>query len=449
MNTYGGSTDAKSKKYISFPNWAKKYKLFKGFRFYPRIPGYSGSNNNSLPFRVGLWQDPGLKFMGVPGAQGPKGDKGVAGRTITGPKGARGAQGPRGNQGKSIQGPRGITGQTGKKGEAGTGLQQKQFQFGGRYIAGDYVFARSNANPDWTSKPTWKDFRQNLLDQGVGLRNASGDSDTLSIDITTHKHLYEVVQNRVTYTWANIARGYVWPISSGGITTNVYIFQSAYNSPNFSQWKKMFLDKEATSMWIAKGNFSAYNEPRNDSDNWTEFKAPRGATGKTGAVGKKGEEGDKGDKGIKGIQGNQGDKGNTGDKGDEGDQGPQGDQGNQGDKGDKGVRGLTGLQGPKGDKGERGEGADVKQYILVNEGIPDMGIRPNECERYGNTLGAPFGVVNDTNAPSGCFASDPGDGSAQMNYNKAKTTQPCGVRYGNGRARCLHEMPFSLVKSYP
>ena len=77
-----------------------------------------------------------------------------------------------------------------------------------------------------------------------------------------------------------------------------------------------------------------------------------------------------------------------------------------------------------------------------------MGINAVECKKYADTLGSQYGIVKDMNAPAGCFGSDPGDGTVEMRFNRAKSTQPCGVSYGFGRAQCLHELPFSLVKTY-
>ena len=87
------------------------------------------------------------------------------------------------------------------------------------------------------TKPPWTKFRQDMLDHGVGLRNASGDTDTLSFNKEKFGYLISVLPAKAS-NWREIkAKGSSWDIG-----TSVYIFQDAYKHksfPWFNIYKKM------------------------------------------------------------------------------------------------------------------------------------------------------------------------------------------------------------------
>ena len=114
--------------------------------------------------------------QGPIGPQGAKGLQGVPGSTGTlgtvgprGPIGEKGLTGAIGPSGKTITGPKGEQGIVGPKGAAGTGLQMKQFAYGQMYNEGDYVFQKSRESDDksmWIAKKTFTSTSMPHLDEG-------------------------------------------------------------------------------------------------------------------------------------------------------------------------------------------------------------------------------------------------------------------------------------------
>ena len=100
---------------------------------------------------------------GPQGDQGPKGDTGDSGpagpqgepgpQGETGPAGPQGEQGPEGPSGpQGLQGETGPEGPPGPQGESGTGLTNRgNWINGAEYLPGDYVFDRSEGDPDVNS----------------------------------------------------------------------------------------------------------------------------------------------------------------------------------------------------------------------------------------------------------------------------------------------------------
>jgi hypothetical protein len=87
------------------------------------------------------------------------------------------------------------------------------------------------------AKPSWKIFRSEMLKQkDVGLRNAGGDTDTLSIGIKSP--LSSILPKKCCYQWGQLFRGIG---GSWNIGSSVYLFQSTYKLSAFPY--QSFLDK--------------------------------------------------------------------------------------------------------------------------------------------------------------------------------------------------------------
>ena len=86
-------------------------------------------------------------------------------------------------------------------------------------------------------KPSWKIFRSEMLKQkDVGLRNAGGDTDTLSIGIKSS--LSSILPKKCCNQWGQLFRGIG---GSWNIGSSVYLFQSTYKLSAFPY--QSFLDK--------------------------------------------------------------------------------------------------------------------------------------------------------------------------------------------------------------
>jgi len=106
-----------------------------------------------------------------------------------------------------------------------------------------------------------------------------------------------------------------------------WVSDSIYN-PGDYVFSQSGDDPNVNSMWVVESlsSFTSTLLPKDDSENWVEFKAPQGPAGPQGPQGEKGEQG------LIGPQGPQGVVGETG---------PQGPVGPQGAKGTDGINGIS------------------------------------------------------------------------------------------------------------
>ena len=106
-----------------------------------------------------------------------------------------------------------------------------------RYAKNGYLECGKGTDNCIITKPPWSKFRQDMLDHGVGLRNAGDDTDTLSFNKEKFGYLISVLPAKAS-NWREIkAKGSSWDIG-----TSVYIFQDAYKHesfPWFEIYKKM------------------------------------------------------------------------------------------------------------------------------------------------------------------------------------------------------------------
>ena len=99
-------------------------------------------------------------------------------------------------------------------------------------------------------KPSWANFRASMLKQpNVGLRNAAGDTDTLSIG---DKSPLSDILPKERYTFGNLTKGEgkTWDVGQSN-----YLFQDTYKLAAFP-WKKFIVillkDKPSWSDFRAK-----------------------------------------------------------------------------------------------------------------------------------------------------------------------------------------------------
>lgn len=84
-------------------------------------------------------------------------------------------------------------------------------------------------------KPSWAEFRKLMLQQdNVGLRNAGGDSDTLSI--SDNSELSKILTKYSGNNWSKLytGKGGTWDVGSSN-----YLFQKTYQLKDF-QWQKFY-----------------------------------------------------------------------------------------------------------------------------------------------------------------------------------------------------------------
>ena len=93
----------------------------------------------------------------------------------------------------------------------------------------------TNSGSNSNEKPSWQDFRALMLKQeGVGLRNAKGDTDTLSINDSSE--LSNILPKYCCENWNKLTEGIggTWDVG-----TSNYLFQDTYNLP-LIDWKSFY-----------------------------------------------------------------------------------------------------------------------------------------------------------------------------------------------------------------
>ena len=364
--------------------------------------GYKGSGSR------GPRGHAGKTIKGQTGAKGARGSQGIAGPSgAKGATGPRGIQGPAGKDGDGIRGQKGETGPRGQRGErgpqgiAGTGLVPKTFGLAQQYDKGDYVFSDSN--------------------RGVG------------------KSMF---------------------IAQGSFTAQALPKDDDTNWVEFRAEKGDKGDKGN----IGDTGQTGRQGPKGNTGEKGEMGYP-GLTGPTGSTGLQGPQGDigiRGPRGWTGIQGNTGIRGERGSRGDKGDTGYI----KQFKVVKKGVPDMTisdfdckkhaqtlgstyyrsdnkyyasGCQEitrPSGTKeytfnnsvnttncGKVPDNRNFKGYTiaclqelpynlvktyntefdLVSAGPSDKSVPKLDCKRYGDMNGLDMTVIDDKNAPPGCF----------------------------------------------
>jgi hypothetical protein len=218
--------------------------------------------------------DDGKSIKGQIGKKGAQGSQGIAGPSgIKGVRGPRGLTGAKGSDGDGIRGqagekgPVGAPGEKGEKGEtgsAGTGLVPKTFGFAQQYNRGDYVFTDSN-------RGTGKSM---FIAQGSFISRAlPKDDDTNWIEFRAERG-------------EKGDKGKAGKMGGTGLTGR--------QGPKGNRGEKG--DRGATGATSARGA-AGLQGPQGDLG----LTGPRGWTGVPGSVGIRGERGSRGDKGDTGY----------------------------------------------------------------------------------------------------------------------------------------------------